>query len=490
MSIAKNHREHQEVFFPMILKYDTQQQVKQEKQQVSQQVTRELEQFLAPLLLILDELLDKRLIRTCVQSLVAILRFRNLKQGLLLSELGSYMDSYDGLSETAPAGTKRLGNFIRSKKWGKKIVEEYLLDRANTEVERMQERGKRVVCAWDGSVLEKPESEKSEGLSGVVSSKAKRLRKSRKGIVWNVQGGKPITVAGMHWIGALMTGMEGVAWVAMMDWWTTKGKYATKQRVQEAEMLATWIGRWGQSVIHVFDRGYASAAWLEVVQAFEAIFVIRWIKTHLFFDADGNEKRLCDIGRGKRYPFHKVISDMNGQKFSCDLWWTQVRHAGYADQLYYVKVRVGGSIWRLITNESVFTEEQAWQVFFTYRRRWKIEMSFRYGKSELAMESPRLWSWENRLKLLSLVVLVYSFLLYLLKEIYSSLIEQLLRLKCHRTGKRLQGTLVPLYRIRWALSRLWDEALPLLGALYPPTLETISALSAFASFDGFLQNQG
>jgi len=81
-------------------------------------------------------------------------------------------------------------------------------------------------------------------------------------------------------------------------------------------------------------------------------------------------------------------------------------------------------------------------------------------------------------------------LLYLLKEIYSSLIEQLLRLKCHRTGKRLQGTLVPLYRIRWALSRLWDEALPLLGALYPPTLETISALSAFASFDGFLQNQG
>lgn len=142
------------------------------------------------------------------------------------------------------------------------------------------------------------------------------------------------------------------------------------------------------------DRGYASAAWLEVVQECEAIFVIRWIKTHLFFDADGNEKRLCDIGRGKRYSFHKVISDMNGQKFSCDLWWTQVRHVGYADTLYYVKVRVGGSIWRLITNEEVFTEEQAWQVFFTYRRRWKIEMSFRYGKSELAMESPRLWRWK------------------------------------------------------------------------------------------------
>lgn len=235
----------------MILKYDTQQQVKQEKQQVSQQVTRELEIFLAPLLLILDELLDKRLIRTCLQSLVAILRLRNLKQGLLLSELGSYMDSYDGLSETASAGTKRLGNFLRSKKWGKKIIEEHLLEQANVQVHRMHEQGKRVVCVWDGSVLEKPESEKLEGLSGVVSSKAKRLRKSKKGMVWNVQGGKPITVAGMHWEGALITGMEGIAWVAMMDWWTTKGKYATKQRIQEAEMLARLIGKWGQAVVHV-----------------------------------------------------------------------------------------------------------------------------------------------------------------------------------------------------------------------------------------------
>ena len=32
-----------------------------------------------------------------------------------------------------------------------------------------------------------------------------------------------------------------------------------------------------------------------------------------------------------------------------------------------------------------------WDVVFAYARRWQIEMSFRYGKSELAMESPRLW---------------------------------------------------------------------------------------------------
>lgn len=474
----------------MLLKYDTLSQTEQEKHRLAQQITRELEVFLAPLLLILDELLDKRLLRTCMQSMVAIIRFRNHKQGLLLSELGSYMDSSDGLSETAPAGTKRLGNFIRSLKWGKQIREEYLLDQADREVDRLKSLGKRVLCVWDGSVLEKPESEKLEGLSPVVSSKAKRLRKSRKGVVSKVQGGKPITGAGMHWIGAVITGMDGLAFVAIMDWWTTKGKYATKQRNQEALLRSLRIGKGGQLGIHVFDRGYASGPWLEVLQAGEAIFVIRWIKTHMFLDGHGVEKKLWEIGRGKRYPFHKVISDMSGQKFSCDLWWAVVRHASYASQLYYVKVRVGKSVWRLITNEPVLTEEQAWRVFFPYRRRWKIEMSFRYGKSELAMESPRLWSWENRLKILCLVVLLYSFLLHLLADIYSAMSEALLRVKCHRTAKRYKRTLVPLYRIRWALSRLWDDACPIRGGFYPPNVDTIRALSSFRMFDEFSQNSG
>src|SRR5258706_13918700 len=97
----------QDVFVRMLLKYDTLSQTEQEKHRLSQQITRELEVFLAPLLLIVDELLDKRLLRTCIQSMVSIIRFKNLKQGLVLSELGSYMDSYDGLSETATAGTKR-----------------------------------------------------------------------------------------------------------------------------------------------------------------------------------------------------------------------------------------------------------------------------------------------------------------------------------------------------------------------------------------------
>jgi hypothetical protein len=161
----------------------------------------------------------------------------------------------------------------------------------------------------------------------------------------------------------------------------------------------------------------------------------------------------------------------------CDLWWAPVRHPKYPQQLYLVKARLKGNVCYLITNERVQSEEQAWEIFFAYKRRWQIETSFRYGKCELAMESPRLWSMENRLKLLGIVLLVYAFLLFLLEEGHTDRVQALLRLKCHRTGKRCQAALVPLYRLRWALSRLWDDCRPILGSVLPPNLETLQALA-------------
>jgi hypothetical protein len=68
------------------------------------------------------------------------------------------------------------------------------------------------------------------------------------------------------------------------------------------------------------------------------------------------------------------------------------------------------------TNEPIESEEAAWQVVLVYARRWQVETSFRYGKSELRMESPRLHKWEPRRKLLLVVTLVYAFLLSLLEH--------------------------------------------------------------------------
>ncbi len=139
-----------------------------------------------------------------------------------------------------------------------------------------------------------------------------------------------------------------------------------------------------------------------------------------------------------------------------------VRHPLYPGPLWLVVSRPGKGRepWYLLTNEPVFTAKDAWRIVFAYARRWQIEMSFRYGKSELAMESPRLWKWENRLKLLLMATLVYAFLLSLLDPSQELLRQWLLRWWCHRNGKRNRDASVPLYRLRSAISRLWLDHPP------------------------------
>ena len=97
-----------------------------------------------------------------------------------------------------------------------------------------------------------------------------------------------------------------------------------------------------------------------------------------------------------------------------------VFHAAYGagqEPLWLVASRPGKGRepWYLLTNEPVENAQAAWRVVQAYARRWQIEMSLRFNKSELALESPRLWSWERRLKLLMLVTLAYAFLLVLLR---------------------------------------------------------------------------
>jgi Transposase DDE domain len=460
-------------------KYDILQENEQDPQKTGQEIAQMLETYLSPLLLVLDQLLDKRLVRTLVQVCVAIIRFRNNKQGLLLSELGSYLTGYQGETVNAPAGTKRISNLLRSLKWSVLQIDRYLLDEAGKEVKKLREQGKRILCIWDGSVLEKPESSKIEGLCPVVSSKAKRLHRSRKGLVFNFPPKKAITVTGMQWTGALIAGMEGMIKVALMSWWTTKGDHATNLREQEEAMLRKCVRQWGEILLHIFDRGYASGPWIQLLQSLRVKFVIRWKKGHFFFNVNGEKKKLWQIGQGKKYLAHKQIHDPHtGEKMPCDIWWAPVWHAAYTYQLYVIKVRVKKKVWYLITNEQIRTENQAWEIVFAYRRRWQIETSFRYGKCELAMESPRLWFFENRLKLLGIVTLVYAFLLHLIDPAYRLLVESVLRLKCHRTGKRCREVIAPLYRVRWAISRLWGDSHPVLGSLFPPNLETIRVLAS------------
>src|SRR5688572_89747 len=122
-----------------------------------------LKGFLAPLLARLDEQLDSRLVRTLGATAEVLLQNRYRNTGLLLSELGAFLTS----PEQAPAGTKRLSNLLRSKRWGANLLSDYLWEHAQQKLSDWICRQRDPLAIWDESVWEKPESIALEGLGSV-----------------------------------------------------------------------------------------------------------------------------------------------------------------------------------------------------------------------------------------------------------------------------------------------------------------------------------
>ena len=416
--------------------------------------------FLTPLLDTLDAQMDARLVRTLQGTVEAILMFRHRAYGLLLSELGGFLLD----PAHAPAGTKRLSNLLRSSRWAASLIEQFLWRQADARLKALEEAGEERLLLWDTSVQEKVESCKAEGLCSVRSSKAARCLRPKPGF-WTPPTRRPVFVPGLHWLALLLMGPHGAPTLACMQWWTRRGHLATTDGQVHTRLLVEVVRRWGGRVLHVFDRAYCEAAWLGAMLGFDLRFVVRFRKDwHLRLrDTDASlsvrSQAAWKLARGKRSRDKRQVWDARRR---CEreqgILWLSVEHPKYAGiPLWLVVSRPGkGRVpWYLLTNEPIENAEQAWRVVFAYARRWQIEQCFRYNKSELAMESPRLWTWERRIKLLLLVSLCYAFLLSLLDPLLEWLTQSVLRQGCHRTGKRSQETLAPLYRLRAALSRLW-----------------------------------
>lgn len=431
---------------------------KQESQERSWYLERECYRFLDRLLGVLNVSLDRRLVVTFLSLVMVIIMHRHRNQGLLLSELGGYLKP----AYQAPAGTKRISNLLQAKGWSAEIIDGYLWLQAGERVEALQHAGKTVLVVWDESVLEKAESLKLEGLCAVISSKARRLKRIKKGY-FNPPGGRPICVPGYHWLQVLVMGMEGPVTVAKMRWWTTRGELATQLRTVEAEVMEEVAQAWGQNVIHVWDRGFAGAPWLAVAFAHNVRFIMRWPKRYQLLDPKGQERKAWEIARGKRSWDHRLLWDARRRcQRKVGVFATPVFDKEHHRSLWLVVARSGSGRepWYLLTNEPVSSPEDAWRVVLAYARRWNIEMAIRFDKCELAFESPRLKKWETQLRLLLIATLAFAFLLSLLS--FDDLVAWLLQTWCHRTGKWRLKVKTPLYRLRSALSRLW--------LTYPPPL--------------------
>ena len=418
--------------------------------QVAAQVRQDLIAFLQPLLTQLDAQIDRRLVQTFARTVDAILCFRNRPHGLLLSELGAYLLS----PAHAAAGTKRLSNLLRSSKWSASMSEDFLWQQATDQLEELEQQGEEALVLWDESVLEKPESIANPDLGSVRSSRAHRLTRIKPGFYHPPS--RPIFVPGFQWIGLLLAGMSGTPSVAALQWWTNRGERTSDKRTEEGALLQHCLDAWGRRVCHVFDRGFAGSPWLRLLCASEVRFVLRWPARYKLADIAGTEHNAWQLVRGKRAWDHRQLWDARHHCYrKTGVLAVPVLWEEHSLVLIVARRGAGQHPWYLLTNEPVAEVDELWRIVLAYARRWQLEMVWRFGKSELAMESVRVWTWERRKKLLLLAALAYAFLVSLLDPSQDLLRTWLLEHWCHRTGKRSRDVPAPLYRLRSALSRLW-----------------------------------
>jgi hypothetical protein len=410
--------------------------------------------FVRSLLGDLHAQMDRRLVQTFLDLLLVIVMHRHRNAGLLLSEMGGVLLG----AEHAPAGTKRISNLLHSPAWNATMVDEYLWQQADQVLDHRFDPTDEAYVIWDESVIEKPESLKAERLCAVRSSKARRLSRIKPGY-FNPPTARPVFVPGLNWLQIVLTGMKGAPVLAHIRFWTTRGEAKTSKREEEHRLLREISHRWGREVVHVWDRGFAGAPWLGLALLYRVRFIVRWNKNYKLIDPQGRWLKAWECARGKRSLDHRLIYDARRRcERKTGIVFLPVRvpdFPAFPMTLVVSRPGKGRKPWYLLTNEPVSTVAAAWRIVLAYHRRWQIEMSIRYSKSELAFESPRLLAWEHRAKLLALAGLVQAFLFSLLDELLLPLRTWLLDHWCHRTGKRSRSTAAPLYRLRLALSQLW-----------------------------------
>jgi DDE family transposase len=186
------------------------------------------------------------------------------------------------------------------------------------------------------------------------------------------------------------------------------------------------------------DRGYESLLWVGALHAYAARFVLRWRHEYrLLFE--GKLKAAWKIAQGKKAWGSRGLWDARRRTWiSASVLAFAVRHPELPLWLVVAR-RKGSTPWYLLTSEPVHTEAQAWKVVLAYARRWQIELAWKTCKCELAMQSPRVWDWETRLKLLGLATLAYAFLLHLLSEPFALLRRWLFRYAAHSHGTTVTG---------------------------------------------------
>lgn len=411
------------------------------------------EHFLYPLLEELSLSLDSRLVKTFEELFLCILENTNSTKSLLLTELGTLLSG----NTHGNAGVKRIGNLIRSENWNSSIIADFLKSKNLERINTMRSKKVRPLLIWDGSVLEKHESMRLEGLSPVISSKAKRLTRIKPGY-YNSPVKGFINVPGFKVEAAVLTALSEAASLFEFNIYSRQGLF------KEWWSNFMWYGfenmdkHSNNDVLHVFDRGYANTTLLEFAERFNQQFLVRWISNKHLIDDKG--KRLTHhISRGMKNKSFKVTYDKERKRNAGKLiTWKTVRHPEMGEQEYTLivvreKNRAGSPIY-LLTNLEIKTKNQAWEMLFSYMKRWEVEQMFRCCKAEIGMQSIRVQTWESRLKLIGIALLIYEFIMEIIQK-RRHYVERLINIYAPLFG--LKRSKVPFYRLRKAFAVILNK---------------------------------
>jgi hypothetical protein len=348
---------------------------------------------------------------------------------------------------------------IHHGKWKAQEIEAFLWWRAKEHLKEWEGQGQDGLLIWDATMLEKPESLKAEGLCPVRSSTGARLTHVKKG--YYRPPGAPIFVPGLHAIGLLLAGRgkeQGPPMVAALRWWTSRGAVASYEKDEQCKLLRPSTELFGRRVVHVFDRGYCGGPWLGALYGFQVRFILRFKHRYHLIAEQGVKKAAWKIACGKKGQAPRTIYDaVHRRNVAGSVLFFKVRHPDFPDWPLSLVVgrRKGLEPIYLLTNEEVNTAEDAWKVVLAYIRRWRIELSFRHLKSDMAIASLRVYAWEDRLKLLGMLTLAYGFLMDQMGQQMRKARDWLLHYACPRRGRRMRQVEIPFSRLRLALAKLW-----------------------------------
>src|SRR2546423_3803708 len=237
------------------------------QEEESQFWAEQLARYLRPYQERVDAYVDRRVVGNVMATVGAIVQSRC---ELTTSELGGAICG----AAHAEAGTQRLQYALHHQGWEAEVIEEVVWQEAEQCRQQRQQRGETPLCIWESSVLEKPESEKLQGLGTVRSSKARRLGRSRKGL-YNQPSRLPVSVRGYEWESLVLLGANGIPQVVAMRWWQRHKGVPGQQRMQQHSLLSQVASRWGRRLRHIFDRGYGHGPWLWGLGRYRLRLVVR-----------------------------------------------------------------------------------------------------------------------------------------------------------------------------------------------------------------------